>query len=48
VPTFGGLGQLPPDRVDALLTGMGDAIDSMGGAFTMHYTALVLTSVRTR
>ncbi|MQY36633.1 hypothetical protein SRB17_46350 [Streptomyces sp. RB17] len=48
VPTFGGHGQLPPDRLDALLTGFGDAIDSMGGAFTMHYTALVLTSVRTR
>ncbi|AOR30042.1 methyltransferase type 11 [Streptomyces fodineus] len=47
VPTFGGHGQLPPDELDALLTGIGDAIDSMGGGFTMHYTALVLTSVRT-
>ncbi|AKJ15363.1 hypothetical protein ABB07_36475 [Streptomyces incarnatus] len=33
---------------DALLTGLGDAIDSMGGAFTMHCTALVLTGVRVR
>ncbi|MER6073399.1 class I SAM-dependent methyltransferase [Streptomyces sp. NPDC001817] len=48
VPTFGGHGQLPPDRLDALLTGFGDAIDAMGGVFTMHYTALVLTSVRAR
>ncbi|MFI1073700.1 class I SAM-dependent methyltransferase [Streptomyces puniciscabiei] len=48
VPTFGGHGRLPPDELDALLTGLGDAIDSMGGAFTMHYTALVLTGVRAR
>lgn len=47
MPTFGGHGQLP-EQLDALLTGMGDVIDSMGGAFTMHYTALVLTGVRTR
>ncbi|MGW2419518.1 class I SAM-dependent methyltransferase [Streptomyces sp. NPDC001709] len=46
VPTFGGHGQLPPDELEAVLTGIGDAIDAMGGAFTMHYTTLVLTSVR--
>ncbi|AEW99606.1 methyltransferase type 11 (plasmid) [Streptantibioticus cattleyicolor NRRL 8057 = DSM 46488] len=46
VPTFGGNGQLPPDRLDALLTGIGDAVDAMGGGFTMDYTALVVTSTR--
>ncbi|WP_369368472.1 class I SAM-dependent methyltransferase [Streptomyces sp. CG4] len=46
VPTFGGHGRLPPAELDALLAGLADAIDAMGGSFTMHYTALVLTSVR--
>ncbi|MFI2200363.1 class I SAM-dependent methyltransferase [Streptomyces sp. NPDC020192] len=46
VPTFGGHGQLPPGRLEALLDGIGDAVDSLGGAFTMHYTTLVLTCVR--
>ncbi|WP_031227219.1 class I SAM-dependent methyltransferase [Streptomyces roseochromogenus] len=47
VPTFGGHGRLPSAELDALLAGLGDAIDAIGGSFTMHYTALVLTSVRT-
>ncbi|MEU9476048.1 class I SAM-dependent methyltransferase [Streptomyces sp. NPDC048191] len=46
VPTFGGHGRLPPARLEALLTGLGDAVDALGGAFTMHYTALAVTSVR--
>ncbi|MEU6355133.1 class I SAM-dependent methyltransferase [Streptomyces sp. NPDC047072] len=48
VPTFGGHNRLPARRLDALLTGLGEAVDAMGGAFVMHYTALVLTAVRTR
>ncbi|WP_256725619.1 hypothetical protein [Streptomyces sp. IMTB 2501] len=47
VPTFGGHGRLPSAELDALLAGLGDAIDVMGGSFTMPCTALVLTSVRT-
>ncbi|MEV7389908.1 MULTISPECIES: class I SAM-dependent methyltransferase [unclassified Streptomyces] len=47
VPTFGGHGQLPPDRRESLLTGIGEAVDAMGGGFTMRYTALVLTAVHT-
>jgi SAM-dependent methyltransferase len=47
VPTFGGHGQLPAERLDALLDGLGDAVDAMGGSFAMHYTAVVVTAVRT-
>jgi SAM-dependent methyltransferase len=47
VPTFGGHGQLPTERLDALLDGLGDAVDAMGGSFSMHYTAVVVTAVRT-
>ncbi|MDQ2708893.1 MAG: class I SAM-dependent methyltransferase [Actinomycetota bacterium] len=47
VPTFGGHSQVPPATLQELLTGIGAAIDAMGGSFTMHYTALVLTAART-
>lgn len=46
VPTFGGHGQLPPGELNSLLTGIGDAIEAMGGGFTMRYTTLVLTAAR--
>jgi SAM-dependent methyltransferase len=46
VPTFGGHGQLPSQELEALLTGIGEAVDAIGGSFTMHYTALVLTALR--
>ncbi len=47
LPTFGGHGQLPPHELNLLLTGIGGAVDAMGGSFPMHYTALVLTAVCT-
>jgi SAM-dependent methyltransferase len=47
VPTFGGHGRLPADRLDALLDGLGAAVDAMGGSFPMRYTAVVVTAVRT-
>lgn len=47
VPTFGGHKLLPPDTLKSLLTALGDAIDAMGGSFTMHYVALVITATRT-
>jgi hypothetical protein len=46
VPTFGGHGQLPAEKLDALLSGLGDAVDALGGSFSMHYTAVVVTAVR--
>jgi hypothetical protein len=46
VPTFGGHGQLPAERLDALLTGLGEAVDALGGSFTMRYTAVAVTAVR--
>ncbi|MGB8962863.1 MAG: class I SAM-dependent methyltransferase [Pseudonocardiaceae bacterium] len=47
VPTFGGHSQLPPANLQELLTGIGAAIDAVGGSFAMHYTAVVVTAERT-
>jgi len=46
VPTFGGHSQIPPDRLQELLAGLGAAIDAVGGSFTMHYTTLAVTAAR--
>ena len=46
VPTFGGHSQLPPDKLAELLDGIGDVIVSVGGSFTMGYTAVVVTASR--
>jgi hypothetical protein len=45
-PTFGGHGQLPAEKLDALLSGLSDAVDAMDGSFSTHYTAVVVTAVR--
>jgi SAM-dependent methyltransferase len=47
VPTHGGINQFPPERVQALLAGLGDAIDAAGGSFAMPYALLLLTARRT-
>jgi SAM-dependent methyltransferase len=47
VPSFGGHGQFPPAKLDELLTGIGAAIDTAGGSFTMRYVAVVVTTERT-
>jgi len=47
VPTFGGHSQLPPDRQQEVLAGIGAAIHALGGSFTMQYTTLAVTAVRT-
>jgi SAM-dependent methyltransferase len=47
VPTFGGYSQIPPATQRELLTGIGAAIDALGGGFTMRYTAVVVTATRT-
>ena len=46
LPTFGGYSQYPPATQQELLAGIGAAIDSVGGSFTMGYTAIVATAVR--
>ncbi|MGP3934460.1 class I SAM-dependent methyltransferase [Nonomuraea sp. KM88] len=47
VPTHGGGTRLPPAKRDELLSAIGAAIDAMGGAFTMSYTAVAVTATRT-
>lgn len=44
VPTAGGHNLLPPAELAALLTGLGEAVDAMGGRFTMAYTTIVITA----
>jgi SAM-dependent methyltransferase len=47
VPTFGGHSQFPPGKLAELLDGLAAAIDAAGGSFPMHYTAMVVTALRT-
>jgi SAM-dependent methyltransferase len=47
LPTQGDHSQFPPAKLAEVLAGIGAAIDAMGGSFTMHYTAVVVTAVRT-
>jgi len=47
VPTMGGHTRLSPDKLEELLGGMGAAIDSFGGGFTMNYATMVVTATRT-
>lgn len=47
LPTTGGLTQLPPDKTADILNAVGIAIDTLGGRFTMQYTTLATTAVRT-
>jgi SAM-dependent methyltransferase len=46
LPTHGHLNLLPPDKLKLVLTAVGDAIDAMGGSFTMAYTTVAITAVR--
>jgi SAM-dependent methyltransferase len=46
VPTFGGHVTLPEQQRDALLAGIGAAIDAVGGRFVMRYTTLAAAAVR--
>ena len=44
VPTFGGFSRIPPDRQQEILAGIGAAIDTAGGGFTMGFTTLAVTA----
>jgi hypothetical protein len=46
VPTSGGHSQIPPAKLQQLLAGIGAAIDTMGGTFTMRYATVVVTAAR--
>ncbi|MEN3536331.1 class I SAM-dependent methyltransferase [Microbispora sp. ZYX-F-249] len=46
MPTSGVLTRLPPDTLAEVLAGVGDAIDAMGGGFTMSYVTVVVTAAR--
>jgi SAM-dependent methyltransferase len=46
VPTFGGASRFPPDRMQALLAGIGAAVDAAGGSFTMGYASVALTAAK--
>jgi SAM-dependent methyltransferase len=47
LPTQGDHSQFPPAELAEVLAGIGAAIDAMGGSFTMHYAAVVVTAART-
>ncbi|GIN00766.1 class I SAM-dependent methyltransferase [Planomonospora venezuelensis] len=47
LPTTGGLTRLPADRQAEVLAGVGDAIDAIGGGFTMPCTTLAVAAART-
>jgi len=46
VPTIGGHSQIPPDRLQELLNGLGAAVDADGGRFTMEYATVAVTAAR--
>jgi SAM-dependent methyltransferase len=46
LPTLGDHSQFPPDKLAEVMAGVGAAIDTMGGAFTMRYTTVVVTATR--
>ncbi|MFJ1898915.1 MULTISPECIES: class I SAM-dependent methyltransferase [unclassified Streptomyces] len=46
LPTTGGLTRLRPDQLAEVLDAVGEAIDSLGGHFTMEYTTLAVTALR--
>jgi SAM-dependent methyltransferase len=46
VPSFGGHSQFPAAQQADLLAGIGAAIDRVGGSFPTHFTAVVVTAVR--
>ncbi len=47
LPTHGGHTKLPLAQLEQVLAGTGTAIDAVGGSFTMRYTTVVVTAVRT-
>jgi len=46
LPTFGDHSQLSPAQLEQVLSGIGAAIDELGGSFTMPMTAVVVTAAK--
>jgi SAM-dependent methyltransferase len=46
VPTFGGHSRLGGEKLDGLLSGIGAAIEAVGGSFTMEYATVLLLASR--
>jgi SAM-dependent methyltransferase len=46
LPTQGTLTGLPPDKLAEVLAGVGAAIDTLGGSFTMPYVTVAVTALR--
>ena len=46
IPTAGGHNQFPPAKLEALLEAIGDAVDRVGGTFSMRYATLAVTAAR--
>lgn len=47
LPTYGVHARLSADTMRDIIAGVGAAVDALGGGFTMRYTAVVATAVRT-
>ncbi|PZG10235.1 class I SAM-dependent methyltransferase [Nonomuraea aridisoli] len=47
VPTSGLFTRLPPEQLAEVLASVGDALDAIGGAFTMRYTTVAVTALHT-
>ena len=47
VPTSGGHGKMPPEKMAELLAGLGDAVDAAGGSFPMEFATVAVTTTRT-
>ena len=48
LPTTGGLTQLDPDKTADILDAVGNALDTLGGSFTMTYVTLAVSAKRAR
>jgi SAM-dependent methyltransferase len=44
LPTHGGHSHVPAEQLGELVTGIGAAIDAVGGSFTMRYATVVITA----
>lgn len=47
MPTHGGMTNLPPDKAEKVLDGVGAAVDALGGGFTLPYITMAVTASRT-
>jgi SAM-dependent methyltransferase len=46
VPTSGGYSRLAPEQMERLLEATREAVDGIGGSFTMRYTTMAVTATR--